>query len=441
MTIPPGTEQLVGKILIASGKIYAAWKEKAEKLQQAEIDQLIASMQSSKPLGRRVEESLSRSLQSLRLSDQTLEALRTLDSDQVFHSEMATRLAGGRLSAVELAQILRDSLEAGGVQLGEIESIAAFWLEAIHMGIGESPSLSHALQIQSGYRLEAAVSSVAQNTLIVVEETKEIRQIQESNNSVAVKQLGLTQGLYSMMEKLLEKEQFSAPANAAQTILQKQFQSRFDKCRQSLIFGAIETAEQDFASLISDMVEAGDLASGDLLFRSYLNHSSSLLLNKRHNEAQAELERARQMFPDDNRFHRHHATLLSHEGKHNEALEIIRRLRRFEPDDPKNIADELALLHDLHRDEELEQLVDSVHIQDADVLCYKSYAFLRLKRFEDAVLSATSATQLKPDTEGPWITLAYSLGFPVVEHMESERRSQLSPTHEESLRLNDTAIP
>ncbi len=270
MTIPPGTEQLVGKILIASGKIYAAWKEKAEKLQQAEIDQLIASMQSSKPLGRRVEESLSRSLQSLRLSDQTLEALRTLDSDQVFHSEMATRLAGGRLSAVELAQILRDSLEAGGVQLGEIESIAAFWLEAIHMGIGESPSLSHALQIQSGYRLEAAVSSVAQNTLIVVEETKEIRQIQESNNSVAVKQLGLTQGLYSMMEKLLEKEQFSAPANAAQTILQKQFQSRFDKCRQSLIFGAIETAEQDFASLISDMVEAGDLASGDLLFRSYI---------------------------------------------------------------------------------------------------------------------------------------------------------------------------
>jgi tetratricopeptide (TPR) repeat protein len=434
MTIPPGSEKIAIKILEVTWKIYTAWREKGDKKQQAEIDKLVESIQASKPLGRRVGESLSRSLQSLRLSDKTLNALRALDGDQVFHDEVGKRLSEGQLSAADFSQILREAFKTNDLAVDEIESVAALWLDAIHMGIGESPSLSHALQIQSSYRLEDAVSNVDQCASIIAEDTKQILQVQEVSRSIEVEHLNLSKKMFGLMKELVE---VTSQPNVAQTILQKQFQNKFDKCREGLIFGAIDIAEQDFASLIRDMIEAGPLANKELLFRSHLNHSTLLLLKERLEEAKIALEKAREIFADDKRLHRHHAALLSHEGKREEALGIIRRLRELEPDEPKNIADEIALLHDLRRDGELERLVDSIKIEDADVNCSKSYALLRLERFEEAMTSARLATQLKPDAEGPWIALAYSVGFPVVKQLASEKHSQISPTIEESLRLDE----
>ena len=109
MTIPLGTMQAVGKIISSCWKIYASWKEKAAKAEQAELEKIIEDLQAGKTLGRRVGESLSRSLQTLKLSSSTLETLRQLDADPIFHVSVADRLMEGSLSPAKLAMLLRES--------------------------------------------------------------------------------------------------------------------------------------------------------------------------------------------------------------------------------------------------------------------------------------------------------------------------------------------
>lgn len=429
--------QAAFKIVSACWKIYSVWKEKTTKAQRTELDKIIEDLKAGKTLGRRLGESLSRSLQTLRLSPSTLETLRLLDADPIFHGSAAECLLAGNLSLAELARLLRESSSGASCPVLEIESVAGLWLDAIDQTIGGNDSLSHALQFKSARRIESAVSEVSENTKQITTDTREIIRAQEAGNSVGLESLALNRHMHEMLRDLVERGAAPEHPTKVQSVLQKQLQSRFEKCREHLLFGSIDVAEKEFLDLIADLVEAGEFGSNDLLFRSHLNHSSCLLLQKRIAEAKEALERARQIFPDDNRFLRHHAALLSYEGKNQEALEIVRRLRSLEPEVTKNIADEIALLHDLKRDDELARLVDTVDIEDVDVQCHKAHALLQLGRHEEAVGAARRATQIKPESEGAWIALAYSLGFPVVKRWEGSERSQLCMVGEDAAHLSE----
>ena len=428
--------QAAGKIITACWKIYSAWREKATKEQREELEKIIQELQAGKTLEHRVGESLSRSLQSLRLSAITLETLRRLDSDQIFHSKAAQCLAEGCLSSEEFARLLRDFTSSASCPAHEIESVAALWLSAIDQTIGSSSCLSHALQFKSARRVESGILAVKENGVQISADTQKILHAQEAGNSVGIQSLAQGRDILELVRSLEEKISASAQAGQAQSVLQRQLQSRFEKCRERLLFSSIDIAEEEFLTLIADLIDAGEAGSSDLLFRSHLNHSSCLLLQKRLNDAKEALERARQIAPHDTRYLRHLATLLSYEGKNQEALEIVQKLRVLEPDAPKNIADEIALLHDLKRNEELARLVDEVDVDDADVQCYKAHALLQLGRYAESVEAAQKATKIEPHSEGPWIALAYSLGFPVVSRWEDDERSQLCVDDEDAIALN-----
>jgi tetratricopeptide (TPR) repeat protein len=437
MTIPPGAMQAAGKIITSCWKIYSVWKERATKAEQAELEKIIEDLQAGKTLGRQVGENLSRSLQSLRLSPSTLETLRLLDADPIFHVSAAECLLAGNLSAPELARLLQESSLGASCPAPEIESVAALWLDAIDQTIGGSGSLSHALQFKSDRRIHSAVLDISDKTEEIVTETREIRRTQEIGNSVGFENLALNRDMHKMLRELVERGAVPEQPTKAQSVLQKRLQSQFEKCLEHLRFGSIDVAEKEFVDLIADLVEAGEVGSSDLLFRCHLNHSSCLLLKERTSDAKEALERARQIYPDDNRYLRHYAMLLSYDGKNQDALEIVQRLRVLEPNEPKNLADEIALLHDLNQNDELAKLVDSVDIEDADVQCHKAHALLKLGKYEESVGAARRAAQIKPELEGPWIALAYAIGFPVVSRWENGEQSQLCIVGEDAVRLSE----
>lgn len=434
MTTAFGT---AGKVITSCWKIYSAWKEKATQAEQAELEKIIDDLQAGKTLGRRAGESLARSLQSLKLSPSTLEKLRQLEADTVFHTSAADHLLHGSLSTKKLARLLQECSSGVTCPAQEIESVAALWLDAIDLTIGDNNSLSHALQLKSGRRIESAALTLNDKSDEIIAVTREILQARETGNKIGLENMALSRDIVENIRRIEERLSASSQPTKAQSVLERHLQSRFEKCREHLRFGSIDVAEKEFADLISDIVEAGELGSAELLFRSHLNHSSCLILQERTVDAKQAIDRARQIFPKDKRLLRHEATLLSYEGKSQQALEIVRELRMLEPDEVKNIADEIALLHDLKRNEELTRLVDTVDFEDADVQCHKAHALLQLGRHAEAVKAAKKATQIKPESEGPWIALAYSLGFPAVHRWEEDKRSQLCIVGDDEAQMSE----
>lgn len=437
MEISATTLKVGYKILSSTWQIYAAWEKKADESQREELERLIAEIQQTKPLGQRIGESLSRSLQSLRLSDGTLDALRKLDADPLFHDNVALCLAKGTLSIQQLSELIQESSPELCSSIQEILAVSALWLDAIHMIAGESPSISHALQIKSNYRIEASIVKLEKDSETIINEAHKNRQLLEGTQSIGLQSLSQIEKVKELLQGLVDREQSDFQTSAVQSFLEKQFQSRFERCRADLIAGSIELAELNFLELIKELNEAGHLGSKKLLFRSYLNLSSCHLFQDRIAEAKAALAQAKALFPYDNRYHRHHATFLSYTGQNGEALEIIRKLRQEEPDEVKNIADEIAILCDLGRDDELATLVDSVDIQDVDIQCHKAHALLRLSRNAEAIVAAKCAVTLKPDAEGPWIALAYAQGFSVVNKRESGSPTRLCPAEDDVDQLNE----
>ncbi len=384
------------------------------------LEELLRQHEAGKSLVGRLEQRLSVSLQTLRIPDPLLEALRELVHDELLREEVGSALVDGKLSGPRLAAMMVNRSEFFAAHLAEIEAVAATWLDAIYLAIGDIPALAHALQLQSQHRTEAQLdrselkldavhSIVAENT-----RQQELRDVQ----------------MRAMIQQTLQNEfsRFRTPdvEPVDHSALQSRFKQRFEKCRERLLHGSIRQAEEEHAELIADLMAAGAVADRDLLFRSYLNFSSCLLEGHRFDDAAAALDRARALAPEDLRLKRHTAVLLAHRGETEQALSLVRELRVAEPNENKHLHNEAALLFELNRLDQLSALLDAHPLDDAEYFCHIAHTALRQGRNDDALAAARRACQLDPENEAPWMALAYAAGCPVIERRQRDEGSALA---------------
>jgi len=77
-------------------------------------------------------------------------------------------------------------------------------------------------------------------------------------------------------------------------------------------------------------------------------------------------------------------------------------------------------------------LLAATQSDDADYKCQEAHAWLRLGKLVEAEAAAKRAIELKPESEGPWIALAYVKGFPIASKERGEKTRRMSPTKEDS---------
>lgn len=416
------------KALIAAVKIC---KQKSDNARAEALQQLLLQHEAGKPLYARIEQRLSVSLQSLQGSPELLQAARELDGDDVLRHELASAFAAGQLSVEMIREMMVKRSGTLAMHRAEVDSIATAWLEAIFVTVGDIPALGNALVLIGQQRIEARMT-VGEGKLDAVLEGQKQQELRDAELHAGI------QMLRSEFARLRGPD--SEPAAPTFDAIQARFEQRHQKSRDRLLHGSVRQAEEEYVELIADLVAAGTLANQDLLFRARLNHSSALVELRRFEDAEAELEQARVLAPDDLRLKRHEAVLLAHRGNADRALMLVRELRIAEPADNKHLHNEAALLLDLGRLDDLARLLDEHPLDDGDHYCLVAHVALRQGRAEDAITAARRACELEPESEAPWIALANALGFPVIERRQRGETHTLSADPDDTARLREALL-
>ena len=389
---------------------FKLWKERAEKAEAAQFEALLQNNEASKALDAVIAQRLSVTLKTLSVSEEVLDALRRVDSDPVVQQEIASSIHSGQLHSARLAEILTSSADGFRADSVDVLLLCNIWCDAITFSIGQVPALAHALQLQSLQRTEAVLNR---------SELK-LDSLTELVTAHAGQQTSELARLTAAVERLTRLPiALAEPASEKQPSLRSRFQKRFDALRDELIRGSIRKAEEGYSELIADLEAAGELSDTDLLFRSYLNHSSALIEEDRFAEASAQIANARALYPDDLRLKRHTVLLLARQGDFSEALRLTRELRVYEPSERKHILNEAGLLFALGRIYELSDFLENHPVDDSDYFCCVSEAALRQGDTAKARAAARKACDLDPENEQAWLSLAYALGFPVIQRRES----------------------
>jgi tetratricopeptide (TPR) repeat protein len=414
------------KMLVAAVK--HLW-EQGKKDSATGLEKVLKDHDASRSMSTRIDQRLLVSLQSLRASTDLLDALRLWVADDLLCDAIAQLFAGGKLSSATLTGMLASRSESIHVNIAEISAVCALWVDAIYLSIGEVPELSHALQLQNERRIEGKIDAQR----LEVQEVGAM--LSEQMHPILI---SLTTDVQKIQSTLTQwPRPYVEPAIVTPQALQSRFQQRFTNHREKLIHGSVRDAQSSFAELIEDLKAAGSSAESDLLFKSLLNYSSALIELERYEEAKTALDEAQTLAPNDLRLKRHTAILLMHTGDTEGALKIVRALRVMEPEDDKHLFHEAALLSSEAHHHELMNLLQSNPRDSAEYYCALSDAFLRRKNYEDASVAARKACAIDPENELSWMALAYSIGFKVVEHRQTEAASAVSPPSHEIDQLRE----
>lgn len=316
-------------------------KEQADQQSAKELDKLLREHQRAKSLGEKIEQRLMVSLQELRVSSDVIERLRKLESDAVISEELAGLVLAQKLSPQAFVLFLSER-DPSLKDLGDdLPRIAKIWVETILSVIGEDPVLAAALTLRSVAGLQATVDAVGDQVAKM-----ELRQDQSAER----RHVEVTSGIQEMKAMLSAHLRVDdAEADRFKTVVQSQYQRRFDEAREQLIRGSVIKSEIAYRHLIRDLEEAGDLANPELLFRSQLNLSSSLVDQQRFHESEEWLTKAAELFPEDLRLKRNRAKYWALNGEAERALEQVRELRMAEPEKREHLGNEAALLLQLDR--------------------------------------------------------------------------------------------
>ncbi len=419
------TKYLIGlsqKLITAAIK---QWKQQSDATNAQELELALKALESSKSLQTKLEQRLLVSLQSLRASKKLLEGLRQLVSDEILCSEIGVALADGKLTPDSLAEKLSVRGGLGDVDAAELKAMCIFWLEAIYLSIGEVSELSRALLLRGQHRIESKVDTVDLNI---------------QNLTTEIVEPGLAR-IENKLQKVDSKISLFAlnveASGGTPQALQSRFEKRFISCRERLIRGSVRQAEEEFAELIADLQALGKGVDRDLLFRSFLNHSSAMSELNRFDDAEKALEEAKKLGPDDVRLKRHEAVLLSLRGDFEGALKLVRALRVLEPLEDKHLINEANLLLSLNNIPELMEFLNNNPRESVDYYCCLAHASLRAGERDKAEASARKACELEPSIEYPWMALAYTLGFPVIEDRQSDDAKSLSPQQSDIEKLGE----
>lgn len=407
-------------------------KEQADARAAEGLDELLKSIETGKPLATKLAQRITVSLKSLKVADNVVERLRSLDQDAILQTEFVAAYLSGVQVEDEWVRLLVAADPVLTEHALDLRKLAATWLEAVDYAAAQEPVLLGALVLR-GQRsqqttLHALSAQIAGAELRQAEQTEaQTQTILVSMQTMLSSQAAQSRGL-PMIE---------AEAGQATSVLKSQHQRTFDAARDELLFGSVLKAENAFRTLIADLGAAGTLGDQDLLFRAHVNLSTCLLERKEIEAASEVLDLAAKLRPNDLRVKRHRAVYLSRTGKSEEALSIVRGLRALEPEKIEHTRNEIALLLDLNRIPEAIAILEDDPQTDADHWSQLSMAYQRSGDASEALVAARRACELGGETEGPWIALAYALGFPIIERRMQGKTRALTADNDELSQLRE----
>ena len=208
-------------------------------------------------------------------------------------------------------------------------------------------------------------------------------------------------------------------------------QKWFDRAREELIHGSITVAEKEYRALVTELESMGTKVDIKLLFRSYTNLGSSLWQQFRRDEAVGWFDKAFATKPDEQKAKINKAAARIHRKEFNEALTILEDLRTGNPDCfEAHYLISCVYLERGEVDQAIAVLVERQFDGD-DYFAALAHAYLRCENYQKAVEAAKAALAKNDKSTEAMVTLANSLGFPLVQRRMHRETTAFSLTEGE----------
>jgi tetratricopeptide (TPR) repeat protein len=395
ITVLQGFANGLSQNLIAS--IIVEGKKLKDDKKALETAMLLEHYEHSKLSEERIAQRVCEALRSLDLGKQEFNLILPLASDPVFGGELALQILEDRYSSEEIAKLIircSPSSEFPGV---EVSRLASLLIDAIQSAIADDPHLCRTKELRFQSRITQQVAELKAETLKAQDTVRQSAQVVIE----AVSQ-EFRAGLKSISDNVAEPE-----------TRERIYHDRVEQARKLLESGKPKTARGLLEELRKETAKL-DL-SKSLLIRIATNIGCCAIQLDDNETAIREIDLAYQLNPENPKSITNLSAINLLKGKPQEALELAERARQHTPQDSVATANYIQALFTLHRDAELERLIENESWMTKDSNCCFAIGTgcFNVGRFADAERFLRLGLVTDPTEPRLLILLAHSLIRPI----------------------------
>lgn len=405
------------------------WKIGRDQREASKASSIIAEHESAKAVSTKLEQSITKSICGLKLTEQQVQEILLLETNPLVQEKLVERFSLSDITPDYIEELFITQNPRLEDSRSEVHLLALCWLDAVDKTIAADTELSNLVSLRSSRAMRQDLRTVEAELVKANLRDDEAEEDAKRRHKELLAAILSSQSGYAL-------QRASDVEDSIPDHLKTQNQRRFERAKKYLLEGSIVNAEREFLGLSEDLEALNNQNDSDqLLLRCYLNIAISLWEQNRQPDAIAWFDKAYTMNPADWRAKRGRAFTFLFQKKVNEALALFAEIRQLRPNESEHVCNEAWLLKNSGRNSEAIGLLESRTFEDVHYFSMLSLTYTRAERYDEAEYVARKALQFGNSSEVAQIALSCAIGFPIIQKSGRHDTLNFTPSQTERVRL------